>query len=173
MNDVKFTYDKKALENIIAFCAKDHKVKVGVLSNEWEESTDGEFERKIGPAELAAVHEFGSLKMNIPRRSFFRKTRTNRLKEFIWKMHLESDITKRLIAEGNGHQVMVNIGETWQAYITDTFHAQGPGWAPLKKRTLARRRKVYNPATKKKEPSHKILWVSGALARSIHYEVIS
>lgn len=169
----KFNYDKQKLENIANFFGQKHSVKIGILSKEWKENPDKKWERKIGPVELGAVHEFGSTKRNIPSRSFLRLTMNNRKDDFKAEIEANKQAMVDSIAAGNGMNFLEEVGITWRAYVLDTFDRQGPGWEGLKKRTKAMRRKVYNPETKQEEASHKILWVTGALATSVSYEVIS
>lgn len=171
MGNVKFKYDKKQLENVVAFFERKNEVRIGILSNEWKGANDKDLERKIGPVELGAVHEFGSTKRNIPQRSFLRMTMITRKDDFKAEIYTNRQKILDSIANGNGDNVLEKVGITWRAFVLDTFDRQGPGWRPLKRRTLSARRKVYNPETQREEPSHKILWVSGALARSVSYEV--
>jgi hypothetical protein len=171
-SDIKFNFDKRQLQNIAKFFEKKHSVKIGILSKEWKENPDKKWERKIGPVELGAVHEFGSQKRNIPQRSFLRKTMMTRKDDFKAEIYYNRDKMVRGIAKGNFSQFLEKVGITWRDYVLDTFDRQGPGWRALKKRTIRARRKEFNPATGKKEASHKILWVSGALARSVDYEVV-
>ena len=178
---VKFNYDKTALKNIAEFLVKKNEVRVGILSNQWSDSKSAEArDREIGPVELACVHEFGSAKRKIPARSFFRKTMLNRRDDFI---SLISRMRSRIllqIAQGQGRAVLAKVGAQWVGYVIETFQAQGPGWAPLKPATIARRRPVWTGkyivnekgrSVREKKPSEKILWVTGALANSVNFEV--
>ena len=173
MSDVQFKFDKKALKNIEGFFEKDHYVKIGVLSNQWKENPDGKHQRKIGPVELAMVHEFGSAKRHIPQRSFLRLTMFNRMKDFIAELAYNHDKIKQRLAARNYAQILNNIGATWLRYVIETFERQGPGWAQLSPRTLAARRHVKDARHPKlpARPSNKILWVTGAMMRSITWEV--
>jgi hypothetical protein len=178
---VKFNYDKTALKNIADFLVKKNEVRVGILSNQWSDSKSADArDREIGPVELACVHEFGSAKRGIPSRSFFRKTMLNRRDDYIALIsRMKSRILKQ-IADGEGRSVLSKVGAQWVAYVIETFQAQGPGWAPLKAATIRARRPVWTGnwvlnakgrVVKEKKPSEKILWVTGALANSVNFEV--
>lgn len=181
---MKFKYDATALKNIEAFLRSKDVAKVGILSNQWSDSKSAAArDREIGPVELACVHEFGSAKRHIPARSFFRKTMNNRANDFIALIaSMRTRIMNQIIA-GEGNKVLHKTGAQWVSYVLDTFRMQGPNWAPLEKRTIALRRKVWtkrwviDPKThkvvKEKKPSTRILWVTGALANSVNYEVKS
>jgi len=177
MSDVQFKYDKTALKNIEGFFAKQRTVKIGVLSSQWKENPDGEHERKIGPVELAMVHEFGSAKRHIPQRSFLRLTMFNRMADFLRELDANHEKIKQRMAAGNYAQILSNIGATWVRYVVETFERQGPDWQALADRTLAARRAVIDVEELKKNPkapprpSNKILWVTGAMMRSITFEV--
>jgi len=184
---VKFKYDKTALENIKKFFDAKPEIQIGILSDEyaihpkeWKNGKWVPWSRKIGAARLAAVHEFGAdiqLKgggsIHIPQRSFFRRTMRTRRGDFT--THVESNKMAILmaIAKGQYRKVLGRFGSQWKSYILETFASQGPGWKPLSDVTLGMRRKVLSRKEKKENPnavarpSEKILWVTGAMARSI------
>jgi hypothetical protein len=168
---ITFKFDRNALNTIEAFIDQKYRVRVGILSNQWDKKPDEPWERKIGPVELAMVHEFGSQKRKIPQRSFFRKAMADRKGEFKKLIHAKRASIGQRIAEGQGLSVLDDMGAQWVDYVLDCFDRQGPGWQSLAASTLRKRRKVFNKKTKKLEPSHKILWVTGALATSIDYEI--
>ena len=168
---ITFKFDRNALNTIEAFIDQKYRVRIGVLSNEWKNKPAEEWERKIGPVELAMVHEFGSQKRRIPQRSFFRKAMADRKDEFKKLINNKRKSIGQRIAEGQGISVLDDMGAQWVDYVLDCFDRQGPGWPALKKSTLRKRRHVMNKKTGKLEPSHKILWVTGALATSIDYEI--
>ena len=80
------------------------------------------------------------------------------------------------IAKGDFLGVLERLGAKWVGFVQETFSAEGPGWAPLKLRTILNRRLVWTGLKNTKgqnimRRSHKILVVTGLLKRSIHYEV--
>jgi phage gpG-like protein len=170
---VKFTYDKAAMERVVNYMSRDHEVRIGILSNEWKNDPDKQHERKFGPVELGMVHEFGSKtrKRKIPQRSFLRKTLANRKSEFLAEIAANRSTIFKRIVDGQGRNFLEKVGTTWRNYVLDTFDRQGPGWQELSPVTISRRAKHYNPATGQDEASTKILWETGALARSVHWEI--
>ena len=185
MSDIKFKYDKEKMENIRRFFDSKPEVKIGVLSNEWKKHPARDWKngkwrpwnRKIGPAGLAAVHEFGcetkfyGKSVTIPARSFLRLTMQNKAEDF--KNYIASNSMKNmdLISIGSGKEFMGKIGAVWVRYVMQTFKSQGPGWGPLSEATLGLRRQVKDKITGETRPSSVILRVTGALARSITWKV--
>ena len=177
---IKFNYDKSKLDRIVKFFDSKKEVKIGVLSNEWKQAPDKKWERKIGPVELAMVHEFGSTIRRIPQRSFLRKTMVLRSGDFKSEIEANRSAIMDNIANGQGYQFLAKVGATWRAYVLEAWNRSGPGWAPLSQRTIDMRRSVWtgkyladNGKKRRREyaKSTKILWVTGALARSISFEV--
>jgi phage gpG-like protein len=154
MEKIEFQLDSATLDKLSKFVEKEMYVKIGVLNNEKRE--DG-----FGAAELASVHEYGSVSRNIPRRSFLSKTMSNKQEEF------EAEIKKNMkrlreIIKTNGPEDLLNkIGAKWVGYVLETFEAEGPGWTPLK------------PATIKRKGSSKILQDTATMKKSIMHEVVS
>jgi phage gpG-like protein len=140
--------------NIKKFFSESHKVKIGILAN--EERPDG-----FGSVELAAVHEFGSMRRGIPQRSFLRQTMVNRKEDFKAEIESNKDTIMQRIADGNGKQFLQKVGATWVKYVMETFDAQGPNWAPLSPVTIANRIKN----------SNKILQDTGEMKKSITFKV--
>jgi hypothetical protein len=120
------------------------------------------------------VHEFGSQKMNIPKRSFLLKTMVNYQDKFSSDMRLSRSKIFRMIADGEGEKFLNQIGSKWVRWVHATFKAEGPGWAAHSARNLARRQQTGrakgNKANKEAWP---LLQDTGALLRSISHEVIS
>jgi phage gpG-like protein len=151
---VDFKLDSATLDKLAKFVEKDCYVKVGVLNNEKREGG-------FGAVELAAVHEFGSVRRNIPKRSFLVKTMINRKDEFEREMKKNLSKLKELIASDGPEVVLGKIGSRWVGYVLLTFQAEGPGWAPLSPKTIARK------------GSDAILIDTGAMRRSITHEVVT
>jgi hypothetical protein len=177
---ILFKYDKTKLDNITRFFNQKNEVRIGILSNQWSETAEGH-EDNFGPVELGAVHEFGSEKRNIPKRSFLRSTMENRKDDFVTEIYQNRTKMVDSIANGDGKSFLDKVGATWKAYVFETFDRQGPGWAALSMRTMAGRRAEWTggwtriSGSKKQEKemkkSSKILWVTGALMRSVNYMV--
>jgi len=190
---VKFTYDKRALDNIVSFMNSTPIVKIGILSDEYRQHPSKEWKngkwvpwgRKSGPVRIGAIHEFGATIPNpdgpgtikIPERSFLRSTMVNRKADFQASVSQNGNRIMNTIAKGKYLEVLGKFGAQWKNYILETFAMQGPGWQPLSDITLGKRRHVLSKKEKKSNPdavarpSTKILWVTGALARSIWFEV--
>ena len=144
------------LLNIQKFIESNPRIKIGVLSNGAREDSD------FGAVELAAVHEFGSQRRGIPQRSFLRQTMVNRKDDFKAEIESNRETIMKRIASGQGDAVLEKIGITWQRYVLETFSAEGPGWASLSPKTIARRIKK----------SNKILQDTGEMKKSITYAVV-
>jgi phage gpG-like protein len=157
----------KAAENILKKL-QGYEGHVGVLSG-----TTNKDRKKGDPlnnAELAMVHEFGTLAGNIPARSFFRLTEYKRAKEMNSFIVSQRDNIMRKIGSGDSKNVMEKLCIKWLSYIHECFETEGWGtWLPLKPATLAAREK------KRKDKSQggtMILQDTGAMERSINFEVV-
>lgn len=160
-------FDRKQLDNIQKFIDENKTVKIGVLATT-KERTDTEF----GAIALAAVHEFGSPSRGIPERSFLRKTMANRKEEFKAAFEAAKDLNLQKIASGNGDVFLNEVGAKWVGYVQETFAAQGPGWKPLSQRRIIERSKTGRAKNNEAKEKFSILWDTGQLLRSIHYEVV-
>lgn len=168
---IEYKFDIELIKNIKGFINSNASVKVGILADaphesEEKEGEDGEDKKKsepIGILKLAATHEFGSKKRNIPPRSFLRTTFTNRMDDFDAEMEAGKIRTGKKIADGKEKEVLNQIGAWWVTAVHDTFDAQGPGWQKLSD--------AYEKEKAKKYPSPKILMSTNALRNSITYEV--
>jgi len=172
----EFKINQDAIKNIEDFMAKGYFVKVGILAG-------ANHEGEIGAVELAAIHEFGSQKRKIPERSFLRQTMANRKEDYTQHIYNSRAKIMSEIAAGNGSIVMEKIGIQWLAYVMETFHVQGPNWAPLADSTI-RNRKNYSIAQKKNpklsgdalmkkaRQGTKILQDTTEMMKTIDYEVV-
>jgi len=171
---ITFNYDKTKLDNITRFFNQNNEVRIGILSNQWSETAEGH-ESNFGPVELGAVHEFGSTKRHIPKRSFLRSTMENRKGDFIAEIAKNRTKMVDAIANGDSQTFLEKVGAKWKAYVFETFERQGPGWLGLSDRTMSLRKAVWTGklinGKKEMEKSSKILWVTGALMRSVSYMV--
>lgn len=154
MDKIEFHVDSATLDKLAKFVEKEMYVKIGVLNNEKRE--DG-----FGAVELAAVHEFGSVSRNIPKRSFLLKTMTNKKDEFEAEIKKNLRKLRKTIKENGPENLLNKIGATWVGYVIDTFEVEGPGWVPL------------TPSTIKRKGSDKILVDTSTMKRSITHEVVS
>ncbi len=122
--------DMKGLDKLIRELKTRYYVDVGIIG-----------ESKIGPtgasvAAYGAVHEYGSPKQNIPRRSFIQMPLKVRQKQI-------ENAAQRVLkqtAEGSGidvKRVFKTIGIAAEAQIQDAFDSGGFGtWAPDKPETI-------------------------------------
>ena len=171
---ILFKYDKTKLDNITRFFNQKNEVRIGILSNRWSETAEGH-DDNFGPVEMGAVHEFGSTKRGIPKRSFLRSTMENRKGDFVTEIYQHRTEMIDSIANGQGQTFLAEVGATWKAYVFETFDRQGPGWLAISERTKNAREskwtgKMIN-GKKEMKKSSKILWVTGALMRSVHFMV--
>lgn len=172
---INFKFDKQSLINIEKFFLDKRVVKIGVLADKIR--SEG-----FGSVELALVHEFGSEKMNIPKRSFFIKTYMNRSKDFQNEINQNSEKILQSIAQGNVDQFFGKVGATWVRYVMETFDAEGPGWDRLSDITLLRRKNFAivqkeNPNAsmeqllRKTRAGSKILQDTGEMKKSITFAI--
>ena len=163
---IHFKYDKQLLYNTQKFIKDKSKVKIGILGS----SVKGNYEG-IDAVELAAVHEFGSISRNIPERSFLRKTYINYIEQFKSEFIAHKEYIQKQIISGNAEKVLNQIGAKWVGWVIETFENEGPNWKPLSDARIAQRSRTKR-AKGNVAPEHfPILRDTGALVRSITYEV--
>jgi len=166
MDDIKRGLDEAAQKILNKITT--HQARIGILA-----ATRDKDRKKGDPlnnAELAAVHEFGSLDGRIPSRSFFRLTEKQKGKEFSeWIKSQQKNIFDK-INSGKTQEVMAKLGMKWEAYIHECFETEGWGaWKPLSEAYLAERE------AKRRDESQgavAILQDTGAMERSIISEVV-
>lgn len=122
--------DMKGLDKLIKELKTKYYVDIGIIG-----------EGKMGPkgasvAAYGAVHEYGSPKQNIPRRSFIQMPLQVRQKQIedaaqrVFKKATESDLDIK--------RVFKTIGIAAEAQIQDAFDSSGFGtWAPDSEATVA------------------------------------
>lgn len=115
-----------------------YEARVGILAEEKHEDSD------FTNAELAAVHEFGSLSGNIPARSFFaltEKVKGKEMAEFVKSQ--EENIIKRVITKDT-KKLLKRMGSKWYEFIMECFDTEGwgqwPEWKPGTKKARDRKR---------------------------------
>ena len=100
--------------NIIKASLKDNfKTRVGILGSEASQEIDGE----LTMAGLGAVHEFGSISMNIPRRSFIREPLEDNIMDWIkdnsseyYDQMKKGSVKKWYVALGYGAEAIISEG---------------------------------------------------------------
>lgn len=161
----EISIDDKMFDSIINTLQSKEYVKIGVLGKSPVRSTEGP-----SNAELAATHEFG--KDNIPQRSFLRLTAHTAGGEFQSFVDENSENILKAITENRWTNVLEKFGAKWVEFVTDTFENQGYGkWPPLADITLLRRVNPKKLSLKQLRKTSKMLQDTGALLRSITYEV--
>lgn len=157
---------KKEIVNSLA----QYQGRIGVLSREQHANSAKSYsEDGLTNAELAAVHEFGSLEGNIPPRSFFRLTeivKGKAMADFVKSQ--EHNILKRIL-NGQAKLVIEKLSIKWEAFIHECFETEGFGtWQKLSDITLKMREKKRKDKT---QGGVQILQDTGAMERSIISEV--
>lgn len=157
-NNFKIEVDDKNLKKLKNnFNKLDYVVKVGILGGKYDDVEGGTFPPTI--ATVGLIQEFGSVKKNIPERSFIRKPLQNHLKEEL----AQSKTLKKVIYSENASPIdKYNIlGAIAQNIITGSFENLGDGtWQPNA------------PATIKQKGSSQPLIDTGRLRKSITFEVV-
>lgn len=157
-NYIKIEVDDKNLKKFReSFNKLDYVVKVGVLGGKYDETEGGKFPPTI--VSVALIQEFGSVKRNIPERSFIRKPLQNHLKE---ELNKSKTLNKAIFNEsGNPIDKYNVLGAIAQNIITDSFENLGDGtWAPNAPFTI-----------RQKGSSHPLI-DTGRLRKSITFEVV-
>lgn len=162
---IKYSYDAATLTKIAQFVNEDHIVKIGVLASS-EKRTDG-----VDAVDLASIHEFGSYKNHIPKRSFLVTTMAAYQDNFKKDIESSKDTIFQRIKSGQGMEFLQKMGAKWVAAVHATFKADGYGWKPLSARTIAARSQTRATGNKKRV-RWAILRDTGALLRSITHEVV-
>lgn len=160
--DLKYEFNQKLFEQVVDFVDTKRIVKVGVLSNDAVQ-VDNDSSSGVGIATIAAVHEFGSQKQNIPERSFLRKTHHGRINDFKNYVAKSKDKFLQMIESGSETAVFSRMGAWWVRAVHRTFDQQGPNWAPLSEKYAAWKMKY--------KQSDRILITDGTLRNSITFEV--
>ena len=146
-----------------------HYAKIGVLSEGNQRDEDN-----FTNADLAAVHEFGSIKRKIPARSFLGLTEQIKGKEMSEFIDSQADNIFKRVMEGKSKIVIGKLAAKWMEYIHECFETEGFGtWVPMSDATYWKR---FENASEKVQDSGnfepKLLQDTGQLERSITYEVI-
>ena len=161
-SDMKYEFNQKLFEQVVDFVDTKRVIKVGVLSNDAVQ-VDNDKSSGVGIATIAAVHEFGSQKQNIPERSFLRKTYNGRINDFRSYVAKSKDKFLQMIETGSENVVFSRMGAWWVRAVDRTFEIQGPNWAPLSEKYAAWKMKY--------KQSDRILITDGTLRRSVTFEV--
>ena len=140
-----------------------HDAKVGLLADEKHEDDD------FSIAELGAVHEFGSLSGDIPKRSFLRLTSEKKAEEMSAFITENEPAIVEACINGQMKAKLKLIAMKFEEFVHECFETEGWGtWDKLEKATLiARERKRF----KEGQGGVMILQDTGALERSINHEV--
>jgi len=155
------------LDNIADVLKSKKYIKIGVLGKSAARGGNGP-----SNVELAATHEFGKPSEHIPQRSFLRLTANTAHDKFQALVDGNADAILKAIAEARWPNVLEQFGAAWVGYVTETFEAQGYGhWPPLSIVTLLNRKNPAKLNLKQIRETSKILQDTGALLRSIMYEV--
>jgi phage gpG-like protein len=107
------------------------RVKYGEKSKAWT----GE-KSPLTNAKIGTIHEFGIFKLHIPARSFLRMPLNLHLFDAIKQ---GSGKLGEAVKEGDMGKFYALIGIYAEKVVQEAFAAHGPGWAPLKPQTIARK----------------------------------
>lgn len=131
----------------------NYKVRVGILGSKGSQSVSEDMDM----AGLGAVHEFGSISRNIPRRSFLQDPLENKVWEFVKK---NADMYYKSIKEGTTKKWYQALATEAEAIVQNAFETSGDGeWQANSEITI------------KRKGSSKPLIDTGSLRRSIASEV--
>lgn len=147
-------YDNSKLKNMVDGMKHNYAARVGILGDK-NNREDG----VLTNAEIGAVHEFGSISRNIPKRSFIRMPLEVKLPDWI-KKHGEDYF---LFAEkGDLETFYEGLGLDAEAMIAQAFETGGFGtWQPD------------SPQTIKRKGSDWVLVDTSELRNSISSEVVN
>ena len=153
----EFKFDAEKLETLASFINSNPRVKIGVLGSSERRPSDKKKGAPIDAVGLAAVHEFGSVKRNIPSRSFLRATMSNSSDKFKAALESGKSLIFEKICSGRGDVFLNEVGAKWVGYVHDTF--DNNQWPDVKE------------PYKSRKITDRILIETGAMLRSITHEV--
>jgi phage gpG-like protein len=123
----------KQLEGIEKAIKEKIYTKVGILGN--KPRNDEESEEVITNAEIGIIHEFGSIKRNIPPRSFLRMPVQTKAKQIKKQLLKNKKKYEKSIASGDISKLFEDLGIAAEVVIQEAFETGGFGkWQELKHR---------------------------------------
>ena len=148
--------ENETLKNIEkALKDKGYYVEVGILGGKYDNKDTTK--KPITIANIGLIQEFGSIKNNIPARSFIREPLNKHLSD---EIKLSETLKKAAFSEDPTFKYEV-LGGIARNVILDSFQSLGDGtWAPNAPVTI-----------KKKKSSHPLI-DTGKLRKSIDYKVV-
>ena len=125
-------YNNSGLTNIIKGMKRDYAARVGILGNKNHRG-----DTTLTNAEIGAVHEFGSLSRNIPKRSFIRMPLEVKLPEWL-RRHGEDYFY--FAEKGALDEFYEGLGLDAEVMIAEAFETGGFGtWQPDSPQTIKRK----------------------------------
>lgn len=150
--EVKITQDFKLLEQLNKNFKTKLVAKIGILGNKTNRNNQNT------NALIGAIHEFGSVTKNIPRRSFLKDPITLKAKE-IEKVVADS-LSKDFVKKGGDAIAFERAAIKGEEIVQRAFQAGGFGkWEPLSKKTIDRKgssSKLIDTAQLRKSISSKV-----------------
>jgi len=119
---------------------KNYRIHIGVFGGKDLRGNlgHGPSDAALGNAEIGTIQEFGSIKKNIPERSFLRIPLMNYLPDAI--KAVGPDAWKRSLMQEGMLKTLGRLAITGRNIVQDSFATRGFGmWAPNAKRTIARK----------------------------------
>lgn len=153
MTQVKI--DTKGFDILKDSLQKNIKTRVGILGEDASKKEEGS---NYTLSEIGAVHEFGSIKRNIPKRSFLKMPLELKVfdwvKENAWKY-------KELLEKNKVENWYDSLGLIAQTIIQRAFTTRGFGkWAPNSEKTIKMKGSdmpLINTSTMRRSISYKVL----------------
>lgn len=133
---------KEALNKIADYFDNSHYVKLGILGQKADRSA-GDEDEEVTNAELGFIHEFGSVKKNIPIRSWLRMPIIAKTKDIIKAIAKQKKKIEKDAAEGNNPEELYKfLGVAGEEAVQEAFDTGGFGKWEDKKPTKANEGKM-------------------------------
>jgi len=131
-SQIKIEMNLKPLEKIQKDFKKKYIAKVGILGS------SNSRQDNLSNAGIGAVHEFGSFKKKIPRRSFLKMPLLEKKKELLKTL---SNLINKYLKDKNIKKIYKLLGFKAETIILRAFATKGFGkWEKLKNSTIKRKK---------------------------------
>lgn len=138
MADNRIRINTKGIEHLGKVLGERYSIKVGIMGTKARQEHNG---TTLTNAEIGTIHEFGSAKREIPRRSFLREPLIERLANYlVSKKAFSKQAVDEAIKEGTLLELAKKVGVVAEEVIQEAFATRGFGkWKANKPSTIARK----------------------------------
>ena len=122
------------LDKLAKNIREHYHVRIGILGQKSFRGEEDQEGKPVNNAELGVIHEFGSVKRNIPPRSFLRNTLATKNEEIVDDVLTKKKEIKEDMVDGDGSLLFKVIGVAAEGKVLDSFDSRGFGTWPALKR---------------------------------------